>query len=122
MLVRLSLQIHTLLLSNTSAAPRPILQHIVIAQAAATPNIHDAITTPLPTRESVPKELLKHRFLPCGALSAETNADSVDMDAVDTSPRLKEKMSKKEASSDKSNKKRKVEAVSPSKTSKKLKL
>jgi len=104
-------------------APRPILQHIVITQAAATPNIHDAVAAPSPTRESVPNELLKHRFLPCGALSAETNAsDSMDMDVADTSPRSEEKAAKKKDSPDKPSKKRKVEALSPSKTSKKLKL
>ncbi|KAF8589693.1 hypothetical protein K439DRAFT_1612496 [Ramaria rubella] len=65
-------------------APKDISQHIIITHAPAVVNTDDA-TAPTPsTRDSVPKHLLKHRFVPYGAASLDVvsrAAEVMDVDA-----------------------------------------
>lgn len=64
-------------------APKPISQHIIVTYSPAIPNVDNGATPTPSARYSVPKNLLRHRFLPFGASSTDgirhtTNAMDVD--------------------------------------------
>lgn len=87
MSVRIHHPLNTSLQLTQTTAPKPISQHIIITHAPATPQVDvEAAPTPL-TRHSVPKHLLKHRFLPYGAASSDTSiqraAHALDVDVED---------------------------------------
>jgi hypothetical protein len=69
------------------SAPKPITRHLVVAAQAVVPTSYPASanaashTNKNPPRQCYPKELLKHRFLPIGALaSSAEDGDTMDVD------------------------------------------
>lgn len=65
-------------------APKHISQHIIVTHSSAVPNIDNSIDLTPSMRDSVPKHLLKHRFLPLGASQTRDGirppADPMDVD------------------------------------------
>ncbi|GJJ11858.1 hypothetical protein Clacol_006096 [Clathrus columnatus] len=102
-------------------ASKPIANRFIITHSPATPTVNEeAAPRPL-IRESVPNELLKHRFLPYGAASKEREQE--DTMEVETLPSPVRSPSKQHAF-DKTSKKRKSgrdETETSPKKSKKLK-
>ncbi|KIJ32440.1 hypothetical protein M422DRAFT_35841 [Sphaerobolus stellatus SS14] len=105
-------------------APRPIARHIIITHAHASP-IKDESSAPAPSsRDSVPLNLLKHRFLPYGVVADSTNTSAtaaVTMDVDAPQPKAPSPK-KKHSSPEKTGKKRKGELDTPGQKSKKLKI
>lgn len=69
--------------TDKKIAPKPISQHIIVTYSPAIPNVDNGATPTPSARYSVPKNLLRHRFLPFGASSTDgirhtTNAMDVD--------------------------------------------
>jgi len=114
-----------------ASAPKPIARHLVISAQDITPTPDSSLiaasdsarTYQNPPRQSYPKELLKHRFVPYGSLTRNdtgvTEEDveiEVEMDAekdVMEDGTIPEKKSKKSKG-----KKRKMEEDAPKKSKK----
>jgi hypothetical protein len=64
------------------SAPKQISQHIIVTHSPAVPNIDNSANPTPSTRDSVPKHLLKHLFLPFGA-SATTDASQPSAGPMD---------------------------------------
>ncbi|KAJ8508169.1 hypothetical protein ONZ45_g9529 [Pleurotus djamor] len=112
-------------------SPKPITRRLVVAAQPVTPSLADAPAPVLyqnPPRQSYPKELLRHRFMPFGSEVTEITEQQADVTAmdVDSPTQKKDKVHSKEVAPAspvkvKGKKRKGDEATSLSKKSKKIK-
>ena len=119
-------------MSLLNLAPKPIARHLVVSAKDISPTPNSSIqavsdsarTYQNPPRQSYPKELLKHRFMPYGSLignddSGATQDVDVDMEADgEKGTTAQEGASPEKKPKELKGKKRKVEGDTPKKSKK----